>query len=125
MGKSWKKWRKVGISGERGEKLKKVGKNENFAKNGRAGHFGLPKFTFDRISRHFRSIRNFFFLNLFSKWQPAAILEVPFEPFWMTENHFRSHFSPFQINTQLFFFLIYFQNGRRPPCWKSLLSHFG
>ena len=25
-------------------------------------------------------------------------------PFWMTENHFRSQFSPFQINTQLFFF---------------------
>ena len=25
-------------------------------------------------------------------------------PFWMIENHFRSHFSPFQINTQLFFF---------------------
>ena len=25
-------------------------------------------------------------------------------PFWMTENHFRSHFSPFQINTQLLFF---------------------
>ena len=25
-------------------------------------------------------------------------------PFWMTENHFRSHFWPFQINTQLFFF---------------------
>ena len=24
-------------------------------------------------------------------------------PFWMTKNHFRSHFSPFQINTQLFF----------------------
>ena len=24
-------------------------------------------------------------------------------PFWMTENHFRSHFSPFQINTQLLF----------------------
>ena len=23
----------------------------------------------------------------------------------MTENHFRSHLSPFQINTQLFFFL--------------------
>ena len=23
-------------------------------------------------------------------------------PFWMTKNHFRSHFSPFQINTQLF-----------------------
>ena len=26
------------------------------------------------------------------------------QPFWMTENHFRSHFSPFQINTQLLFF---------------------
>ena len=24
-------------------------------------------------------------------------------PFWMTKNHFRSHFSPFQINTQLLF----------------------
>ena len=23
-------------------------------------------------------------------------------PFWMTENHFRMHFSAFQINTQLF-----------------------
>ena len=33
-------------------------------------------------------------------------------PFWMTENHFRSHFLPFQINTPLFF-----QNGR--------LGHFG
>ena len=29
-------------------------------------------------------------------------------PFWMTENNFRSHFSPFQINTQLLFFFIYF-----------------
>ena len=40
------------------------------------GHFGSPKITFDRISRHFRSIRN---LNLFgfSRWPPAAILEVP------------------------------------------------
>ena len=30
-------------------------------------------------------------------------------PFWMTENHFRSHFSPFQINTQLWF--LFSQNG--------------
>ena len=28
-------------------------------------------------------------------------------PFWMTENHFRSYFSPFQINAQLFFFAIW------------------
>ena len=128
----------------------------NFFKNGcrppfwksLLGHFGIPKITFDRISRHFRSICNsflfyfffkmadghhfgspfwailddrkllsiaflaisdqyatfFFFFIFFSKWPPAAILEVPFGPFWMTENHFRSHFSPFQINTQLLFF---------------------
>ena len=34
------------------------------------------KKTFDRISRHFRSIRNFFFF----KWPPVAILEVRFPP---------------------------------------------
>ena len=44
----------------------------------------------------------FFYFEFFSKWPPSAILEVRFGPFWMTENHFRSHFSPFQINTQLF-----------------------
>ena len=27
-------------------------------------------------------------------------------PFWMTENHIRSHFSPFQINTQHFFWIL-------------------
>ena len=108
-----------------------------FHKMTAGGHFGWPQITFDHISRHFRSIRNFylnfsfsrngcrrpiwmtenhfwmhfspfqintqlFFYNFFSKWPPAAILEVPFGPFWMTENHFRSHFSLFQINTQLF-----------------------
>ena len=39
------------------------------------------------------SIRNFFF----TKWLRR--------PFWMTENHFLSHFSLFQINTQLLFIL--------------------
>ena len=48
-----------------------------------------------------------FFLIFFSKWPPAAILEVRFGPFWMTENHFRSHFSPFQINTQFFFLKLF------------------
>ena len=39
-------------------------------------------------------------------------------PFWiLTENHFRSHFSPFSINTQLYFFLFFFQNGRQWPFW--------
>ena len=66
----------------------------------------------------------------FKKWPPVAILDVQKSlcialltisdqyhnfnfcevflqngcrrPFWMTENHFWSHFWPFQINTQLF-----------------------
>ena len=37
------------------------------------GHFGWPKITFDHISRHIRSIRNFYIL--FTKWLPAAILD--------------------------------------------------
>ena len=41
-------------------------------------------------------------------------------PFWMTENNFRSHFSSFQINEQLFIFL---QNGRRRPFWMTE-NHF-
>ena len=40
-------------------------------------------------------------------------------PFWMTENHFRSHFSPFQINTKLLFF---FQNGRQQTFWTPIFS---
>ena len=50
------------------------------------------------ISRHFRSICNFFL----SFSQNSCR-----QPFWMTENHFRSHFSPFQINTQLFLFILF------------------
>ena len=45
-------------------------------------------------------------------------------PFWMTENHLRSHFSPFQINAQLHFFL---QNDCRRPYWLTenhFRSHF-
>ena len=39
-------------------------------------HFGCPKFTFDRISGHFRSIRNLFFWEILTKWLPSAILDV-------------------------------------------------
>ena len=52
----------------------------NFHKMAAGGHFGWPKITFDHISRHFRSIHNFSFLIFFSKWPPAAILEVRFAP---------------------------------------------
>ena len=38
-------------------------------------HFGWPKINFDRISRNFRSIRNFFL-----KWPLATILDAQFLP---------------------------------------------
>ena len=55
------------------------------------GHFGWPKITFDRISRHFRSILSFYLFFYF-------LQNGHRRPVWMTENHFRLHFSPFQIN---------------------------
>ena len=80
------------------------------------GHFGCP--NFDRISGHFRSIRNFIFWgNFLTKWLQTAILDVRNSlsiailtisdryrlivfrrPFWMSENHFGSNFWPFQID---------------------------
>ena len=39
------------------------------------GHFVCPKFTFDGISGHFRSIQNLF-IKFLTKWPPAAILDV-------------------------------------------------
>ena len=56
------------------------------------GHFGCPKITFDLISIHFTSINNFFFKFWQNGWR---------RPFWMSEFNFRSHFWPFQIDTQL------------------------
>ena len=101
-----------------------------FSQNGCPGHFGWPKITFDRISRHFRSIRNFYYFDFFHKMAASGHFgwpKITFDrisrhfrsmrnlkffsqdgsqwPFWMTENYFWSHFLPFQINTQLWFFL--------------------
>ena len=65
------------------------------------GHFGCHlKITFDRISGHFRSIRNYFLLKFVTKWPPAAILDV--------RNSLLIHFLTFQINTELFFFFLIF-----------------
>ena len=102
---------------------------EIFDKMADIGHFGCPKFTFDRISGHFRSICNLKFFGNF--WQngcrrPFWMSEInfrshfwPFQidrPFWMSEIHFRCHFWPFQIHTELNFF---WQNGRWRPLWMS------
>ena len=59
------------------------------------GHIGCPKFTFDRISGHFRSIQNF--IGFFRR------------PFWMSENHFRSHFWPFLIDRPYWMSKIHFR----------------
>ena len=44
-------------------------------------------------------------------------------PFGMTENRFRSHFSPFQIITQLLIFCLNSQNGCRRTFWMTE-NHF-
>ena len=53
-------------------------------------HFGCLKFTFDSNSGHFRSIQNF--IVFFG-------------------GHFGSQFLPFQIDTQLFIYFLFFDNG--------------
>ena len=73
-------------------------------------HFGCPKLTFDHISVHF--IYFCFFLILL-KWLPFWMFQNHFRshlwPFQinmrMSEIHFRSHFCPFQIDTQLVFYI--------------------
>ena len=75
--------------------------------------------NFDRISRHFISIRNFYFLNLFSQngcWRP----------FWMTENHFRIAFLAFSNQyATLFFFKMAAGGYFGSPIWAILsASHF-
>ena len=67
-----------------------------FYKMAAGGHSGCPKLTFDGISGHFRSIRNFFFKTFFQNGRRR--------PFWIPEIHFWTHFWPFQIDMQLFIF---------------------
>ena len=72
----------------------------------------LPAAIFDErksLSIAFLAISDKYATFIFFKWLPAAIL--------MNENHFRSHFSPFQINTQLFFFDFFFK--------MAASGHFG
>ena len=55
------------------------------------GHCGCLKFTFDRISGHFRSIRNFlFFLDFFYKMAAVGHFGSPKFSFDRISSHFRS-----------------------------------
>ena len=77
---------------------------EMFDKMAAVGHFGCPKFTLDRISGHFRSIRNLiWFLIFFYKMVVVGQFGCP----KFTFNRISGHFRLIRI-----FFLI-LQNGRR------------
>ena len=80
------------------------------------GHFGCPKFTFNRISGQFRSILNFYFFKF-------CLQNGRRRPFWMSEIHFRSHFWPFQIDMQLCIFFIFHIMAYRRTFWMSEI-HF-
>ena len=75
------------------------------------GHFGCPTFTFDRISVHFRSIKNLF-LNFEQNGRRR--------PFWMCE--IRSQFWPFHIDTVLLYFFTFWQNFHRRSFWMSEIT---
>ena len=89
----------------------------DFDKMAAGGHFGCPQITFDRIFGHFRSIRNFLVLNFFDKMVVGG-------HFGWDDNvnyhkiHFRWHFWPFQIHTELFYFLKYLDK-------MADVGHFG
>ena len=71
-------------------------------------HFGCPKFTYDGISGHIRSIRNFIYFLKF--WQNGRRW-----PFWMSANNFVLHFCPFQ---NFMYFLYFFDK-------MAARGHFG
>ena len=54
------------------------------------GHFACPKFTFDRISGHFKSIRKFIFLEIFDKMTAVGHFGCPKFTFDRISDHFRS-----------------------------------
>ena len=90
------------------------------------GHFGWPKITFDHISRHFRSIRNFilfdiflrratFFLNV-HKMATGGHFGWPKITFDRFSRHFRSICN--------FFFRILYTNGWLKITFGHISRHF-
>ena len=62
------------------------------------------------------------------EWLQAGHCDAPPPPFWMTENHFRSHFSiRCHFRSIRNFFIFFSQNGCRWPYWMTenrFRSHF-
>ena len=111
---------------------------EIFDKMAAGGHFGCPKFTFDRISGHFRAIGHFgypkftFYRNSgHFRWIQNFFSGGHFGCLKITLDRISGHFKlighfgcpkftfdgPFQIDRQLIFFENFWLNGRR--------GHFG
>ena len=53
-------------------------------------HTGCPKFTFDRISGHFRSIHNFILLEIFDIMAAVGHFGCPKFTYDWISGHFRS-----------------------------------
>ena len=71
-----------------------------FYKMAASGHFGCPKITFGRISGHFRSIQNFYFLFLQNGCH---------RPFWMSEIHFGPHFWLFSTDFVIILYIVFYK----------------
>ena len=88
---------KVGKGGKKWRKVRISG--ESWGKDGKSGK------KLEKVD---------FFL---AKWPPAAILD--------DQKSLSIAFLATSDQYATFIFGIVFQNGRRPPFWKSLLGHFG
>ena len=122
-----------------------------FLKMASGAHFWYPKFTFDLISGHFRSMRNLIFVQIFDKMAAVDHFGCPIFTFDRISDHFRSiqnffffYFTKwppiFDVRNSLsisflaisnryatFLFWNYWQNGCRRPFWMSDIhfrSHF-
>ena len=89
---------------------------EIFDKMAAVGHFGCPKFTFDRIPGHFRSIR-FFFWFFFYKMAVVGHFGCPKLTFDRISGHFRSIWN--------LVFWNFWYNGCRRPFWMFIIAFLG
>ena len=97
-------------------------------------HFGCPKFTFDHISGHFRSIRNLLFFHFFYKMAAGGHFGCSKITFDCISGHFRSicHFGYLKftfdsnsghfISIQIFFFGGHF--GCPKFSFNGIFGHF-
>ena len=92
------------------------------------GHFGWPKITFDRISRHFRSIHNFFYFQKGHFGSPICAKNNKVLPLCVINGYAKYEVDRWIYDTvrdATSFLSIFIQNGRQRPfrfsdwCQKS------